>query len=143
LLYLRKQNLHVISEPWDKMKIPDAATIVQRVLTRPGGNCIQLNYSVKILLDSLGYETACISTVPNFGRLKHCMTLVKLEGEGDYIVDVGTISLPIFEPIPLHRLPFRRMVGGFMVEYRKISSTTYAKVEIGGSLLGGKKVTSP
>jgi arylamine N-acetyltransferase len=137
--------------------------VVSAGLSGSGGLCITNNYFLKMVLDFLGFSTfATAATWKTSDATSrpgtHCVLIVTLQdshgesnnnydardGDGNeneiYLIDVGC-GKPHWEPIPLHKLPFSRVTGGYPFEFRKTSDGIYERYQLKGSLFKGDFVS--
>ncbi|CAG7835008.1 unnamed protein product [Allacma fusca] len=106
--------------------IPSYKALLDSTLRGHGGMCGHNNYSLKVLLQSIGFDT--YNAAAKFRRTlvegSHVVCLVKIpppfsvdqETEDVYLVDVGC-GVPILEPIRLKDLPYKGRAGGFDFSY--------------------------
>jgi len=141
---LPTQGLHITSVQIELRHPPTLDTILQVGLSGAGGNCLQLNYFIRVLLESIGYDVSTISgTIGVLVRDNHVMTLVRFPDTGHtYLVDLASAS-PLCQPVPLHDLPwsFQTTAAGTRVEYRKVAENEYARFQVGGGLFRDRLVS--
>ena len=131
-----------------KRQNPTLDEIISNGLSGNGGLCISLNYFLKLVLDFLGFTTFAIaaSWASALKPGTHCVIIVKTSYNGNdsndemYLVDVGC-GQPIWEPIPLHQLPFQRVTGGYPFEFRKTPEGIYQRVQLKGNFIKGDFVS--
>jgi len=141
-LFYNFQNIAYAATAEDDRVNPSEADIVKQGLTGKGGVCIEVNHFVKLVLETLGFDTFSVSISWAGGSMPgtHYALIVQLSITESYLIDVGC-DLPIWEPVPLHQLPYRRIAGGYPFEFRRTPEGLIQRVQIGGSYFLGKYVS--
>ncbi|XP_038052617.1 uncharacterized protein LOC119725308 [Patiria miniata] len=96
------QSVTSIATPKPERRALTFKEIKVDMMTRKGGLCCELNYFMKVLLETLGFEVDHVGCSV-FGSLNsHLSTVVRnLSRPGDlHLVDIGS-GYPMFDPIPL------------------------------------------
>lgn len=128
---------------------PQQNDIISVGLAGFGGICYHQNAWFVILLQALGFEAyiaagsyAPVAKSPS-PEGSHCIGILKLD-DSLYAVDVGCGN-PVSELIPLNKdqLPYTRIAGGFVYEYRyNEENNWYERWQVGGTILKGKFVSA-
>ncbi|XP_038053626.1 uncharacterized protein LOC119726083 [Patiria miniata] len=97
------QSVTAIATPKPDRRALTFPEIKFNMMTQKGGFCCELNYFIRVLLETLGFEVYHIA-FSAFGKLNNHMANVvrNLNRPGDlHLVDIGT-GYPLFRPIPLN-----------------------------------------
>ncbi|XP_071795831.1 uncharacterized acetyltransferase YvcN-like [Asterias amurensis] len=95
------QSVSLVATPEEHKHVPTFDEIKANMFARHGGLCFELNYFMKVLMVTLGYEAYSIAGNINHPG-NHVLTIVKnlTSDKSTHLVDVG-LGIPMFLPIPL------------------------------------------
>lgn len=127
---------------WDT---PSLNEIIQTGFDGTGGVCFHLNYFLKLLLVSLGFDAFCVKATfegPDGIPDSHCIVIVNLSSKEKYLLDVASVH-PMEEAVPIHNLPYSAKAAGFAFEFRYNYNNDglYSRHQIGGSFFNGPFVS--
>lgn len=128
--------------------IPNIKGVLDSFQTGCGGMCGHNNYSMKLMLEAVGYETYVIAA--KFRRTlvegSHVVCIVKIpapfsvdkKSEDLYFIDAGC-GVPLFEPVRIGSLPYKGRAGGFDFTYElNEDGTAISRINHGGDAIIGK-----
>jgi len=138
------QNVSMSAVPPKQRRVADEHDIINAGLSGLGGNCLTQNGFLDMLLKTIGLKSYLISGYLHGPRNlpdNHVMCVVEITEEEKYLFDLG-VGLPFVEPVPLHKLPYTQIAGGYRYRYVKGSADNdkvlYYRMQLDGALFGGE-----